>query len=351
MTSNFINYKQFAIKAFHVELLDLDLLNEQTNKRHILANIGYNQPDPRSLYDYMKDNSLQIRNFRLWVRFLLTALVFSVPITLAVMGAIFVKNATGIDEINMFMETISGKTSSTLGDLALLAPFGFAFAAGVVAAFNPCGFAMLPAYIGLYMGKNVDTKPNILRQLQMSLTIGLTVSSGFVILFGTAGLAIGFGIRSVLSSAMPWLGLFVGIGLALSGAWLLVGGKIYSRLGVYISSSIKNVTQNNVKGYFLFGLSYGAASLSCTLPIFLSVMGSTFSTDTIADTTKQFLTYSLGMGLVITSITVCMALFKETVTVSIKQAIPYIQTIGSWLIIGAGSYIIFYWLTIGGLIT
>ena len=185
----------------------------------------------------------------------------------------------------------------------------------------------------------------------MSVTISLTVTSGFVVLFGIAGLSIGLGIRSIVSGLMPWLGLFVGIILVISGAWLLVGGKIYSRLGVYIASGIGNVTQNNVKGYFLFGLSYGAASLSCTLPIFLSVVGSTFSTDTIASMIKQFFTYSLGMGLVITSLTVGMVLFKETAAGSIKKAVPYIQTIGSWLIIGAGSYIIFYWLTIGGLLT
>ena len=32
------------------------------------------------------------------------------------------------------------------------APFALAFAAGTVAAFNPCGFALLPAYLGWFLG-------------------------------------------------------------------------------------------------------------------------------------------------------------------------------------------------------
>ena len=299
----------------------------------------------------MDNASSQIRNSRFWTHLVFAPLVFIAPIVLAVVGAIFVRNSDGVGGINLFMETLSGNASSTLGDLALLVPLGFAFAAGVVAAFNPCGFVMLPAYIGLYMGNNDGRKSNMLVQLRTSLLIGITVTSGFVVLFGIAGLAIGLGIRSIVSSLMPWLGLFIGIILVISGAWLLVGGKIYSRLGIHIASNIGNVTQNNVRGYFLFGLSYGAASLSCTLPIFLSVVGSTFTTGTTANMIKQFLTYSMGMGLVITTLTVGMTLFKETAAGSMKKVVPYIQTAGSWLIIVAGSYIIFYWLTIGGVIT
>ena len=32
------------------------------------------------------------------------------------------------------------------------APLGLAFAAGLVATINPCGFAMLPAYLSFFLG-------------------------------------------------------------------------------------------------------------------------------------------------------------------------------------------------------
>jgi hypothetical protein len=39
-----------------------------------------------------------------------------------------------------------------LTELAAVLPFGFAFGVRMVAAINPCGFAMLPASLSLYLG-------------------------------------------------------------------------------------------------------------------------------------------------------------------------------------------------------
>ena len=46
----------------------------------------------------------------------------------------------------------SSNSSNRLGTLGDFLPFGFAFAAGMVSTVNPCGFMMLPAYLGLYVG-------------------------------------------------------------------------------------------------------------------------------------------------------------------------------------------------------
>jgi cytochrome c-type biogenesis protein len=56
------------------------------------------------------------------------------------------------------------------------------------------------------------------------------------------------------------------------------------------------------------------------------------------------------MGLVIIGLTIGMALFKGTMVGLLRKAVPYVQPIGAWLMIIAGAYIIFYWLTIGGLL-
>ena len=109
-------------------------------------------------------------------------------------------------------------------------------------------------------------------------------------------------------------------------------------------------SQANVRGYFLFGLSYGTASLSCTLPIFLTVVGTSLAVSTLGTSIIQFLAYGLGMGLVIVALTLGMALFKETVSGGMQKALPYIQPVGSWLMVVAGTYIVFYWLSIGGLL-
>jgi hypothetical protein len=56
------------------------------------------------------------------------------------------------------------------------------------------------------------------------------------------------------------------------------------------------------------------------------------------------------MGLVIMALTLGMAFFKTAMVGVLRKALPYIQPLGSWLMVIAGTYIVFYWLTIGGLL-
>ncbi len=284
--------------------------------------------------------------------FLLPVLVGSLAISVAVIGAILIGNDSGVDGVNSFVETLGGNSGSFLGGLGVLAPLGFAFAAGVAAAFNPCGFAMLPAYMGLYMGadeKDGD-RTHMVRRLGKALVVGGAVTAGFVVLFGAAGTVIGVGARSAVADILPWLGLGIGIVLTIVGSWLLGGGDLYTAFAQRASTRMGNPGQANVRGYFLFGLGYGTASLSCTLPIFLAVIGTSFAVSTIATSFGQFVLYGLGMGMVIIGLTVGMAIFKGAMVGALRKALPYIAPVGTWMMILAGSYIIFYWLTIGELL-
>ena len=60
--------------------------------------------------------------------------------------------------------------------------------------------------------------------------------------------------------------------------------------------------------------------------------------------------YALGMGLVILTLTLSMALFRGAMIGVMRRVMPYIQPVGTWLMIVAGTYIVFYWLTLGGLL-
>ncbi len=277
-------------------------------------------------------------------------LVAALALTTAVVGALLIGKDSGIDGVNGFVEFLSGRSGSFLGGLAG-ASFLFAFAAGLVSAVNPCGFAMLPAYLGLYLGSEEKESADIhpVRHFGRALLIGGTVTVGFVVLFGVAGTFISLG-ASFIADVLPWLGLIIGIFLALAGAWLLGGGKLYTGFAARAASHMGNPNQVGVKGYFLFGLSYGTASLSCTLPIFLAVLGVSVAGTSFLTSVGQFLLFALGMGLVIMLLTLGMAVFKGAMVGALRKALPYIQPVGSWLMVVAGAYIVFYWLTIGGLL-
>ena len=280
------------------------------------------------------------------------ALVATIALAVPIIGAVPIGDDSGIDGVNGFVESLSGDSSSFLGDLGLLAPLGFAFAAGMASAVNPCGFAMLPAYLSLYLGSSEEGDEDVhpVRHLGRALLVGGSVTAGFVVLFGTAGTVIGLGARSFVVDVLPWLGLVIGIVLAIGGSWMLGGGKLYTGFAARASAHIGDPSQVRPRGYFLFGLSYGTASLSCTLPIFLAVVGTTLAVTSIPTSLGQFFLYALGMGTVIMALTLGMAFFKGAMVSAMRKALPYIQPVGSWLMVVAGAYIVFYWLTIGGLL-
>lgn len=277
------------------------------------------------------------------------AAVAAVSLTTAFVGAMVLGRSDGIDGVNRFVETLSGKSGSGLRELA---PLGFAYAAGMVSAVNPCGFVMLPAYLGLYLGVNDKDagKMNPLLHVFRALKVGGAVTLGFVVLFGAAGILMSVGARAAVVDILPYLGLVIGIALALAGSWMVGGGKLYTGFAAQAASRIGDPGQVNAKGYFLFGLSYGIASLSCTLPIFLSVIGTSFAVSEIGTSVGQFILYAVGMGTVILALTLGMAFFKGAMLGTLRKVLPYVQPIGSWLMVVAGSYIVFYWLTIGDLL-
>ena len=281
---------------------------------------------------------------------LIPAAVAAVALAVAIIGALIARGAaadSGIDVVNLFVETLSGGITNRLNELPLV----FALGAGVAAAFNPCGFAMLPAYLGLYLGANEPQSPSIVSQIGKALLIGATVSAGFVLLFALAGAVIALGARSALGSILPWIGITIGVLLTVVAAWLVSGGKLYTALAQQLSEKFGNPGQTNIRGYFIFGLSYGLASLSCTLPIFLAVIGTSFASASIWTSFAQFVLYALGMGAVILALTLGIALFKTAMVGMMRKAMPIIAPLGNWLMLVAGAYIVFYWLTIGDILS
>lgn len=246
----------------------------------------------------------------------------------------------------------SADSSGLVGNIGSFLPLGFAFAAGMVATVNPCGFVMLPAFLTMYLtdqqgeaeaGRNVV---GITRSLLKALYVSAALGAGFVLLFGGVGLAISSGARSFIV-IFPWVGFFLGFVMAALGAYLFAGGKLYTSRAQSAASRIGTASDTSVKGYFLFGISYAVASLSCTLPIFLGLISSSLATGGIIQATGQFLAYALGMTFVITFLTIGIAVFKGAMVNQVRRIMPYVQPISAGVLILVGGYLIFYWLTEG----
>ena len=271
------------------------------------------------------------------------ALVLSVSVIVSVFA-----NLSDLHTVNIVIDSISGITQGFLANIVGITGL-FAFSAGVVSAVNPCGFAMLPAYLGLYMSTSIYEKDSTHygKMILKGLFIGCCVGLGVLSLFLFVGLITGFALNFI-RSIMEWVGLLLGVGLITIGIWLMNGGRLYTSLTARIGQSIGNPTQISLKGFFLFGVSYGVASLSCTLPIFLSVVGINLNGSSIYDSMMQFALYGAGMGSMILFVTLSMAILKGVMIRYIKLALPYVERIGFFLVVLSGMYIVFYWMTIGG---
>ncbi len=277
----------------------------------------------------------------------LPALAAAAAICAAIAGG-FAVGAGANDAVGQVLDTSSRFTGwvSGIGDWL---PLGFAFAAGMVATVNPCGFVMLPAYLGIYVSDQDATADVPLgRRLAKSLYVSGALGLGFVLLFGAVGLAVSAGAGQV-SRVFPWIGFGLGFLLAGLGAYLLAGGKIYAGAASQVASRIGDPRDSSLRGYFLFGISYAVASLSCTLPIFLGLVSSTLSSGGIFAATGQFLAYALGMAFVITLLTVAIGVFKGALVNRLRRAMPYVNPISAGVLIVVGGYLVFYWLTEGEL--
>jgi len=216
------------------------------------------------------------------------------------------------------------------------APVALAFSAGLVAAINPCGFAMLPAYLSYFLGTETDDETvDAHAGVGRALAVGLAVTIGFMVVFGLMGLAI-TGLSVQVYEYLPWVTLVIGVGLVALGIAMLAGFEPVLRL----PRLDRGGRDRTLGSMVLFGISYAVASLSCTLPVFLAVVG--FDSEDLAGGLVQYLAYALAMGLVLTVLTVAIALARHSLVRGLRSAGAYVGRASGALLVIAGGYVAYY---------
>lgn len=286
-----------------------------------------------------------------WSRFrarraLLAGLLSLAALAIAVGAAIATGSSAGGAVV--MIERLSGASTTLLATIGTGLPLGYAFGAGMVAAVNPCGFALLPAYLGLYLGAGQNARG--WKAIPRALAVSGLVTLSFVLLFGVVGL-----ILSAASSAVaiyfPWVGLVIGVGLVLAAGRILAGLPVYGSLGSRLADRMGPAARRGgLWGYAAYGLAYGLASLGCTLPIFLTVVGSALVVHGFLAGLLEFLLYSLGMGFLLGLVTIAAAGFKLGVLAPVRAITRYANPFSGVLLLLTGAYVVYYWLTLGGLI-
>lgn len=282
----------------------------------------------------------------------------------------------------------------------------FAFTAGAAAFFAPCCIAMLPAYVGYAVrpgnaalaspsahtgpGKAVallGTLPlaagagplaveglsafvavpyafrRLLPELPLSVALfvlgaaligvglalagrgraavrgaafGALATGGFLVVFLAIGVPIAFAARW-LAPYIAWLAVAVGAALAIVGVALLFGKTFGPRL-----PTIGGATEGP-RGFFLFGVGYGVASLSCTFPVFLAVVAAGLLSGGFAAALAMFAAYTLGKALLLVAVTVLTVAGGGAFAGRIRRAVPAMKVASALLLVVSGLYIAWYY--------
>ncbi len=227
-------------------------------------------------------------------------------------------------------------------DAALLS---LALTAGAVAALNPCGFALLPAYLGLVLREPAvvggPVAPSGLRSAGAATrrAVGLTLvmTGGFVVVFAVFGLVIA-PVAASVQQYLPWVTLATGALLAVLGVVLLLGRDLKVP-GLAVRG---RVLDGSVVSTFAFGVTYALASLTCTVGPFLAVVVTSLRSTDFVEGLVLFVAYAGGMGLVVGVAAVAVALARTGLVGSLRGTARWIPRFSGVLLLVVGAYVAYY---------
>ncbi len=215
------------------------------------------------------------------------------------------------------------------------ATLSLAIVAGVLATFNPCGFALLPAYLGMIAAANEGRSKSAALIGGLRFASGMTV--GFILLFGTFGLVFA-PFASAISRYLPIVTIVIGVFIVALGFWLLLGRKVGNGASLIKGWSPGESWFSQV-GY---GLTFAIVSLSCTFGPFLAVTGASIRSSDFFAIVFTFVAFALGMGAAVSVIAVATALTGSQVSLWIRSKSEVISKVTGSLVILAGLYVAWF---------
>ena len=228
---------------------------------------------------------------------------------------------------------------------------GLAFAAGLVAALNPCGFAMLPAYLLLVVRGQQSGERSAAIQVReatpkgpinavgraLAATVGMAL--GFLTVFGLFG-ALTISAATTVQRYLPYGTVVIGVVLVALGVWLLSGRELTALtprpLGVRWAPTVR---LGSMYGY---GVSYAIASLSCTIGPFLAVTAAGFRGGSILTGVAIYLAYVAGLTLVVGVLAIAAATASSALADRLRRILPFVNRIGGALLVLVGLYVGYY---------
>jgi cytochrome c biogenesis protein CcdA len=220
------------------------------------------------------------------------------------------------------------------------APLLLALTAGMLGAVNPCGFALLPAYLSVLVSGE-RTRPDGRRATAVAVGRALrctaALTAGYVAVFGAFGLVLA-PLAGWVEPRLPWLTVVLGLGLAAAGGWFVAGRSLPVAGKGLRAPTLTGTSASMV----LFGMAYALASLGCAVGPFLAIVVSSLRAGSVGQGLLLFLCYAGGMGLVVAVTAIALALVRAGAVARLRRAAGVVPRLGGAVLVAAGAYVAYY---------
>ena len=211
------------------------------------------------------------------------------------------------------------------------------FGSGLLAAVNPCGFVLLPTYLMYFLG--VSGRPGTQRAtVRRALLVSAALSAGFMTIFIIVG-GVSRLFTDWLNQNAKYVSLLIGVALVILGIAMLFG----YRLPFSTPKLETGKRDQTVASMYVFGLAYAIASIGCTLGPFSATVLGTIDTDGFFQGIMAIVLYGLAMSLLITTLTVTLALAQGGLLKSLRIGMTYVEIASAVIMILSGLYLTWYW--------
>ena len=214
---------------------------------------------------------------------------------------------------------------------------GLSFLRGMVAAVNPCGFVLLPTYLMYFLGLEAARDDSQRASVRRALLVSASVTGGFMAVFVVVG-GISTWFTSWIVEHAKYVTGLVGVALVIVGIAMLFGYK------VRFATPTLDVGERDmtVRSMFVYGIAYAVVSLSCTLVLFIPTMFAAGERDGVVAGVLNGGAFALGMGLLVTALTVTLAVANHAVLRVLRSSMAHVQTLAAAFVLLSGLYLVYY---------
>jgi cytochrome c biogenesis protein CcdA len=196
---------------------------------------------------------------------------------------------------------------------------------------------LLPTYLLYFLGLSNAESGVRKAPIRRALVVSAALSAGFLSVFLVVGAIAELFTNWVVANA-KYLTAVIGVGLVVLGIAMLFG----YRLPIATPKLDAGGRDRTVRSMFVYGIAYAVASIGCTIGLFIATLFQTADRKGYAAGVANVVAYGLGMALLITALTVTLAVANVGLLKVLRSGMQYVEMLAGAFVLLSGLYLLWY---------